>query len=196
MGSPLVLKLNQKPVLVIGGGSVAERKTACLVKGGAGVTLISPAITKGLESQLDQFCFYNRALTIEDVAQEYCSRLEINWRSFFMVVVATNSPVLNEKLSGALQSYISLINVVDNLALSTFYFPAVVDRGALKLSVTTSGKSPVLAKKIRGCLEDMFGMEYDAYLEELHYIRSELKKIEADPVIRKRMLEERTQFPL
>ncbi|WP_096440065.1 precorrin-2 dehydrogenase/sirohydrochlorin ferrochelatase family protein [Alteribacter populi] len=196
MSSPFILQLYQKPILVVGGGSIAERKIAYLLKEKADVTLISPTLTNGLQSQVNQLKVKRTTLTTGDILEEFCTRLKLNWRSFFLVVVATDSFPINEELSRGLLSYVSLINVVDNPQLSSFYFPAVVDRGALKLSVTTSGKSPILAKKIRNYLSEMFGSEYDSYLEELHYIRSELQKIEPDPIKRKELLEERTRFPI
>lgn len=196
MSSPFILQLYRKPVLVVGGGSIAERKVAYLLKENASVTIISPSLTEGLESQRSQIKVIKTPLSIEDISDEFCHRLNINWRSFLLVVVATDSPSLNEQLSNRLFPYVSLINIVDNPRLSSFYFPAVVDRGSLKISVTTSGKSPILARKIREYLSDTFGNEYDAYLDELHHIRSELKKIEPDPQKRKEMLEERTEFPL
>ncbi|MGJ9382866.1 precorrin-2 dehydrogenase/sirohydrochlorin ferrochelatase family protein [Salipaludibacillus sp. CF4.18] len=196
MSSPFILQLYRKPVLVVGGGIIAERKVAYLLKEKALVTVISPLITEGLESLRSQIKIIKTSLAVEDISEEYCRRLNINWRSFLLIVMATNSHPLNEQLSNRLFPYVSLINIVDNPQLSSFYFPAVVDRGALKISVTTSGKSPILARKIREYLSDTFGLEYNAYLEELHHIRTELQKIEPDPQKRKEMLEERTEFPL
>ncbi|WP_096190118.1 precorrin-2 dehydrogenase/sirohydrochlorin ferrochelatase family protein [Evansella halocellulosilytica] len=196
MSTPFTLQLHRKPVLVVGGGSIAERKIAYLLKEKADVTLISPTLTEKLKSQFSQLHVKKTALTIEDVSKEYCTRLKIDWRSFFLVVVATDSFTTNEALAQKLFSHVSLINIVDNPKLSSFFFPAVVDRGALKISVTTSGKSPILAKKIRNYLSDIFGTEYDSYLEELHLLRTELQKIEPDPIKRKEILEERTKFPI
>lgn len=196
MSSPLVLQLNQKPVLVVGGGPVAERKVDYLLKQNAKVTLISPTLTDKLQTLDNNISVKQSSLTVEDVSVEFCSRLSVNWRSFFLIVVATDSFRTNEQLSRNLFQFVSLINIVDNPALSSFYFPAVLDRGALKISVSTSGKSPILAKKIRDYLFSTFGPEYDAYLDELYYVRSELLKIEPNPAKRKQMLEERTAFPI
>lgn len=195
MSSPFVLQLKNRECLVIGGGTIAERKINHLLTEGAAVTVISPTLTEGLRQRVGDFTFKKAAVAEADVGHEGCSRLDVHWGDFFLVVVATNFFPLNQELASNLSRFVSLINVVDNQELSSFFFPSVVDRGLLKIAVTTSGASPILARKIREHLANMIGPEYREYVEYLAEMRNEIQEKEADPKRRKEMLEVITNFP-
>ncbi|WP_416147997.1 bifunctional precorrin-2 dehydrogenase/sirohydrochlorin ferrochelatase [Salipaludibacillus sp. HK11] len=195
MSSPFVLQLNNKPCLVIGGGKIAERKINHLIAEKAAVTVISPTLTDHLNQQTNDFTYMKTSLVESDLKQETCERLGLTWRSFFLVVVATEVTPLNEMFAKYLNKYVVLINVVDSQVLSSFFFPAVLDRGHLKIAITTSGASPILAKKIKHHLLEMFGPEYRDYTEYLANIRADLHESEPDAKKRKQILEDITEFP-
>jgi len=196
MGSPFVLQLKNKRCLVIGGGTIAERKINHLLRESASVTVISPTLTEGLQQRAASFIYRDTAMTEVDVDHDQCQRLDVNWRDFFLVVIATDSFALNQRMASSLNRFVSLINVVDNQELSSFFFPSVVDRGLLKVAVTTSGASPILARKIRVHLSNMIGPEYRDYIEQLAIIRNVLQENEPDSTKRRALLEAITHFPV
>ena len=89
-----------------------------------------------------------------------------------------------------------LLNVVDDPGLCDFITPALVQRGALLLAVSTSGKSPAMARRVREQLEALFGEEYAPFLELIGAIRMKLLKKRGDSVIFNRMYERLIDSPL
>src|SRR6266852_489280 len=83
-----------------------------------------------------------------------------------------------------------LCNIVDVPPLCDFYYPAVVQRGALQIAISTSGQSPDLAQRLRKQLEDQFGPEYEEWLAQLGEARDKLHSTKMDPKERKRLLHE------
>ncbi|MCE7791138.1 bifunctional precorrin-2 dehydrogenase/sirohydrochlorin ferrochelatase [Salipaludibacillus sp. CUR1] len=195
MSTPLVVQLKNRPCAVIGGGKVAQRKIRHLLAQQAAVTVISPDLTDGLKKDAGNFRYYPDSVVEADVLQRTCKRLNLDWSRFFLLVAATDSPSLNETAARHLSQYIPLINVVDNQELSSFFFPSVLARGRLKIAVTTSGASPILASKIRAHLSGTFGPEYGPYVDYLAALRTDLQKREYDPERRKAFLEQETTFP-
>lgn len=171
---PVFLNLNGKKAVVIGGGKVAERKILTLLKTGAYVTVISPEITnkikrEGLKGRIKHTCRHYRKGDLKDA---------------FIVIVATNSSVINEKVS---KDAPCLVNVVDTPHLCNFIVPSVIKRGSLTIAVSTSGISPALSRLIRKELEQMYGTEFSGYLKSLRSIRTEAIKVIKDQ-------KERSQF--
>jgi len=160
----VALDLKNKPVLVVGGGNVAERKVKSLLKVGAEVTIVSPELTPELEELVSKdlvSCEYRNYQT-EDVKDK------------FLVVGATNLPSVNKKVAEDGLAKNLLVNIIDQPELSNFNVTAVVKRGPLCLSVSTNGKSPALSRKIRKDLGEEFGSEYDLFLELMGEIRREV----------------------
>jgi len=79
---------------------------------------------------------------------------------------------------------------VDVPALCDFYYPSVVQRGALQIAISTAGKSPALAQRLRKHLEDQFGPEYEEWRAQLGEAREKLRSANSDPEQRKRLLHE------
>lgn len=196
MGAPFVLKLKNKSCLVIGGGKIAERKISYLISEGAQVTVISPELTPGLRHKAGTFSFISGKVGEHDVTEETAGRFNINWRTFFLVVAATGCKSVNRLIGSRLAQFIPLINVVDDQELCTFFFPAVLERGLLKIAVSTSGASPHLAKKIKERLAVEFGPEYEHYVNDLARFRQQLQNDEPDMEQRKKQLKNRALFPV
>jgi precorrin-2 dehydrogenase/sirohydrochlorin ferrochelatase len=108
----------------------------------------------------------------------------------FLVVAATSSTELHERLFELASQRGVLCNIVDVPALCDFYYPSVVQRGALQIAISTSGQSPALAQRLRKQLEDQFGPEYEEWLAQLGEARDKLHSTKMDPEERKRMLHE------
>ena len=157
---PIQLNIKGKQVLIIGGGKVAQRKLAGLLDADAQITIVSPEIT--------------------DRIREYCQSGKVIWKqkSFtkddlegaFLVIAATNDPETNK----AVKRFVStqqLLLMVDDPEESDFILPAVMNRGRLTLTVSTSGASPTLTKKIKQDLAQQFGPEYQEYVDFLYECR-------------------------
>jgi precorrin-2 dehydrogenase/sirohydrochlorin ferrochelatase len=143
---PIFLDLRAYPCLVIGGGTVAERKVQSLLQAHGQVTVISPTCTPQLRSWA-----VDRTITLYE--RPYCSG---DLQGFSLVFAATSDETLHEKIAAEARGAGVLLNVVDRPALCSFIMPAVVSQGDLTLAISTGGASPALAKKIRQTLERHF----------------------------------------
>ncbi|CAG0962511.1 precorrin-2 dehydrogenase / sirohydrochlorin ferrochelatase [Anaerolineae bacterium] len=163
---PVFLDINTKPCVVIGGGAVAERKVKGLLAAGASVTVISPAATKsllGLASK-GQIKFTKRRFRP--------GMLD----GFFLAFAATGSKEVNEAVAAEAREMGIPVNAADDPAHCSFIMPAVVDRGALTVAISTSGKSPLFARLLREGLETIIGTEYETLVEILGAVRKKLLK--------------------
>jgi len=175
---PAFLKLKDRPVLVVGGGSIAASKISGLVQAGARVTVVSPE----LSSQL----------------AESVRNREIEWlpRRFepddldgkFLVLAATSLRDLNASVYHEADKRQVLCNAVDDVEHCHFYYGSIVQRGDLQIAVSTNGKSPALAQLLRKELEQQFGPEYAAWVDWLGAAREVLRAESIDPRTIKRWL--------
>jgi precorrin-2 dehydrogenase / sirohydrochlorin ferrochelatase len=161
---PIFLDLENVPCLVVGGGQVGERKVKTLQACRAKVFLISRELTSYLEDEVRQG-------RIEWLAPAYHTE---NLTGKCLVIGATDDPVLNGKIGREARERGLLCNIVDKPQQCNFILPSLVSRGDLTIAVSTTGKSPALAKKIRQDLEGMFPAIYGQYLELLGQIRNEI----------------------
>ncbi|MCP4664963.1 MAG: bifunctional precorrin-2 dehydrogenase/sirohydrochlorin ferrochelatase, partial [Deltaproteobacteria bacterium] len=151
---PVFLELQGKTALVVGGGKVALRKVETLIECGAFVHLVSRELTDRLREWVD-------AGRVRLLGREF---REEHLEGVFLVFVATNDSALNKRVSESAQGLGMLVNVADQPAHCNFIVPSMVTRGDLLLAISTAGKSPALARKIREELEVRFGPEYKTFL--------------------------------
>ena len=161
---PVFLDLKNVSCLVVGGGQVGERKIKTLQSCSARVFLVSRELTPYLEEEVSQG-------RIEHLAPDYQSG---HLTGKFLVIGATDDPVLNGKIGREARERGMLCNIVDKPQECNFILPSLVTRGDLTIAVSTSGKSPALAKKIRQDLEEGFPEIYGLYLELLGQLRNEI----------------------
>jgi precorrin-2 dehydrogenase/sirohydrochlorin ferrochelatase len=161
---PAFLDLRDVSCLVVGGGQVGERKIKTLQSCGARVSLISRELTPYLQEEVLQG-------RIGFLAPDYQSG---HLTGKFLVIGATDDPVLNEKIGREARGRGLLCNIVDKPRECNFILPSLVTRGDLTIAVSTAGNSPALAKKIRQDLEKEFTEIYALYLELLGQIRNEI----------------------
>jgi precorrin-2 dehydrogenase / sirohydrochlorin ferrochelatase len=161
----IFLKLEGRPVLVVGGGPVAERKIAALLVSGAVITVVSPEATASIRELA-------RAGRLRWVARPY-ERGDIGDAP--LVYVAAGRAEVNGAVRQDALGVGAWVNVADEPDLCDFFVPAVVQRGDLSIAVSTSGASPALARRIRETLDAQFGPEYEAALQELRAIRDEAR---------------------
>jgi precorrin-2 dehydrogenase/sirohydrochlorin ferrochelatase len=161
---PVFLDLKETSCLVVGGGQVGERKVKTLQACGARVFLVSRDLTPYLK---------------EEVAQDRVSLLKGDYDHscldhMFLVIGATDDADLNHKIGREARHRGLLCNIVDKPAECNFILPSLVRRGDLTIAVSTAGKSPALARKIREDLENIFPEIYGTYLDFLGKIRQEV----------------------
>ncbi|MGO9613354.1 MAG: bifunctional precorrin-2 dehydrogenase/sirohydrochlorin ferrochelatase [Dissulfurispiraceae bacterium] len=174
---PAFINLKGKKCVVVGGGKVAERKIASLLRAGASVEVISPALTVVLEKKRVKG-------EIAHVKRRYKSS---DLKNAFLVIAATSDKEINKKIS---QDAPCLVNVVDTPELASFIVPAVVQRGHLSIAITTSGASPAIAKAIRKELELLYGKDVGQFLSFLEKIRKKTAREISNKQIRSRILTE------
>jgi precorrin-2 dehydrogenase/sirohydrochlorin ferrochelatase len=154
---PMFLKLEGRQCLVVGAGKVGEPKIGGLLGTGARIRVVA----------------LDASPTVREWAR--AGKIELELRAFatddldgaFLVIVATNSRTLNERVYDEAQRRGVLCNVVDVPDLCDFFYPAVVRRGDLQIAVSTAGQSPSLAQIIRKQLEKQFGPGYASWVTEL-----------------------------
>lgn len=140
---PLFADLTGLPVLVVGGGHVAERKTAALLSAGAKVRVGAPSLTPALMQQVEE----NKIEHLPGAFQP--AWLDDVW----LVIAATDDHALNADVAANAEARRILANVVDAPALSRFQVPAMVDRTPLTVAISTGGAAPVIARRVRETLE-------------------------------------------
>ena len=177
---PIFLDLKEKNCVVIGGGKVAERKVLSLIDTGAKVLVISPVFSPVLKSLAEKG-------RIDHLARKY---MKGDLQDAFLAISATNNKKINESVSEEAGEKKIFLNIVDIPKLCDFFVPSVVRQGELLIAISTSGKSPALAKKIRKELEEVFGWEYSVFLELLGAIRLRLLTKSHDKTYNKRLFTE------
>ncbi|MBU9723563.1 MULTISPECIES: precorrin-2 dehydrogenase/sirohydrochlorin ferrochelatase family protein [Bacillaceae] len=177
------IDLSGRHCVVVGGGTVAERRIETLLRSGAKVSVMSPALTTTLTESLDQFHYIDTAYSEDRFTIEFLQkgRGEVSSNRPYLVLAATNSTTVNERVHAQVKDVVPLINIASNQKLSSFHFPAVVERGPLHIGVTTSGLSPLLGKRICEQLSTIYGEEYALFLQRLGQLREEAYKEAGNP---------------
>jgi uncharacterized protein len=165
---PIFLKLNELHTLIVGGGYVGmEKVTAVLANSpSATVTLVSPEIRAEIRELAEQFT----NLTL--VEREYRPE-DLNEKD--LVLVATNNQALNIQIKQQARDRKLLANVADTPDHCDFYLGSVVPKGHLKIAISTNGKSPTVAKRVKEVLLEAFPDEIEQVLDQLQEIRNSLK---------------------
>ena len=163
---PVFLALEGKKALVVGGGKVARRKVETLIEYGALVQIISMELTGRLKKLVEDGEITHLGTRFEDHLMD----------GVFLVIAATDDHEFNHKISESARRKGLLINAVDQPADCNFIVPSIIKRGDLQIAISTSGKSPALAKKIRKELETQFGDEYETFLCLMGRLRKEILK--------------------
>ena len=162
---PVNLQIAGRCCAVVGGGCVAERKVLSLLEAGACVTVVSPKLTDCLQALV-------RDNHIAHVDKDY---QQGDMQKYFIVICATDDVAINSLVAKEARQTGALVNVVDDPLLCDFTVPARVTRGDVLLTVSTGGKSPALARKLREELAERYGPEYGDYLQLLAKTRTEMK---------------------
>ena len=176
---PVCLEIVDKLCIVVGGGSVAERKVLGLLTAEAQVRVISPRITETL------------SMLAADGRIEWLARgyEEGDLAGAMLVFAATDSNEVQKAVVQETRGAGQLVNVIDATSDCTFQVPAVVRHQDFTLAVSTGGKSPAVAAMVRRQLEERYGKEYGLLVNLMARLRSLVLSSEADCADRKVLFE-------
>lgn len=165
---PVFLKLEQLDLLLVGAGNVGLEKLNSLLSNSpeARITVVAPLVKNEVRELLAQHpssSLQQRAFTAADLNEKD------------IVVLATDQPELHKQIKAQCEEKGILVNVADTPDLCDFYLGSIVQKGDLKIAVSTNGKSPTVAKRIREMLEEVLPEEIDELLQQLQLIRSRIK---------------------
>lgn len=177
---PMFLKLEGRSCLVVGAGKIGESKIRSLLVAHAKVRVVAPWVTPAVAG-------WARTGVLEWDAREFeASDLD----AIFLVIAATSSVGVNDLVYREATRRQILCNVVDDPDRCDFYYPAVVRRGSLQVAISTEGKSPALAQKLRREFERQLAPFYAGWIEQLGRIRSQLFRRALNPDYRRKLLHE------
>lgn len=178
MAVPMVLDLAGRRCVIVGGGRVAERKIGVLLPSGADLLVVAPKITTRI-----------KALAV---------RRRLGWRRAgyhpsclrraSLAFALTSDPATNRRVARDARRLGLFVNVADDPGLCTLVMPAILRRGDLLITVSTSGLSPTLARSLRDDLGARIGPEYGEYLRIVGSVRRRLRLAVVDPRDRARRL--------
>nr|WP_233168120.1 bifunctional precorrin-2 dehydrogenase/sirohydrochlorin ferrochelatase [Paenibacillus roseus] len=180
-----MLKVKGRRCLVAGGGSVAQRKVRGLLEAGADVVLAAPQVTPRLAELARQG-------DIRLLAREYESG---DLSGAMLVFALTDQRHINARIAEEARRAGIPVNVADEGEAGDFILPAVLRRGPLILTVSTSGASPAYAGQIKEQLDKTFGEELGVYVDWLGRLRELAGRVIPDVGLRRELLREAVQYP-
>jgi siroheme synthase-like protein len=176
---PVYLDIEERDVLIIGGGNVCARKAETMMKYGAHVTIVSPDFTDEIEQWAREGVLELRRKPYEEADLTGAS----------IVIASTDDPCINARIARDCRRRKIPVNVVDVTHLCEFIVPAIVERGTIQIAVSTGGKSPALARTLKEDLQKFVGPEYDEVNQVLGSLRTAAKKILPTDLDRKRFFD-------
>jgi precorrin-2 dehydrogenase/sirohydrochlorin ferrochelatase len=161
---PIFLKLDQRPCLVVGAGSIATPKIASLLRAGGAVTVVAPAAKPEVEAwaSAGELVWHRRSF------------LESDLNAIFLVIAATDLQPVNHAVAEAARRMGILCNSVDDPPDCDFFYPSVVRRGDLQIAISTAGKSPALAQRLRQEIDAMLDEDTGVWLDQLGETRQRM----------------------
>ncbi|MGG1575204.1 NAD(P)-binding protein [Fictibacillus sp. NRS-1165] len=174
---PIMLNIQGKKAIVVGGGIIAERKIRGLLEADADITVISPVATEQIS--------------------RWAADQQIQWKQknvepsdtdgAFLVITAVNEPAVNQKVQDSADPE-QLLCRSDDQTKGNFILPSLFRQGKLTVAVSTSGASPGLAKRITKELSSSYDESFGEYLEFLDRCRIHVKSVIREPERRKSIL--------
>lgn len=162
---PVFLDLHGRPCVVIGGGTIAQRKVAGLLRCGAAVAVVSPDLTVRLRRLAE-------SRRIHHVARRFRPN---DLRGAWLAIAATDDETVNQAVARAAARQQLFTNVVDRPAWCSWIAPAVARRGPVTIAISTGGASPTVAKRLRHELAGVMGEAYPRMTRLLGSLRQTAK---------------------
>ncbi len=163
---PVYIQLHEQPCVVIGGGKIAEGKVEGLLAADAKVTIVSPDLT----SHLNELVKQNQ---VKYIPREYQPG---DLSGAFIVICATDQTEINHQVWQEASANQQLVNVVDDTPRCNFIAPAILRKGDLTIAISTGGKAPALAVRLKERLKEEIGPEYERFLELSGQLREPLAR--------------------
>jgi precorrin-2 dehydrogenase / sirohydrochlorin ferrochelatase len=162
---PIFLEVGDRPVLLVGGGRVAEEKLFRLLDAGADVTIVAPDLLPSLRDAVDdgRAHWLERPFEAGDTTGAY------------LVMIATDDGVVNRAVADEARASGILVNAADDVANCDFILPSLVRRGNLQIASSTGGSSPAMARWLRERLEEFLTEDVSALNEVLATVRREIR---------------------
>ena len=187
---PILLKASSLNILIVGGGNVAEEKLTFLLKSSpdAYVTMVSPMFREGTVNLAKQG---DVTLIKDKYSKKYLKNKHI-------VIATTDKPKVNVKVHKQCRKRSILVNVADNPPYCDFYMGGIVTKGNVKVAISTNGKSPTTAKRLRQFFEDVIPENVDDLVKNLNEYRKTIKgdfeeKVETLNEFTKGLIEKKVQ---
>jgi precorrin-2 dehydrogenase / sirohydrochlorin ferrochelatase len=162
---PIFLEVQDKPVLLVGGGHVADEKLGRLVDAGADVTIVAPDLIPPVRAFVDD----GSARWVERPFQPG------DTQGYFLVMIATDDGEVNRAVADEARSRGILVNAADDVDNCDFILPSLVRRGQLQLASSTGGSSPAMARWLRERLEEFLSEDVVTLNEVLAEVRKEIR---------------------
>ncbi|MGE3856763.1 MAG: bifunctional precorrin-2 dehydrogenase/sirohydrochlorin ferrochelatase [Dehalococcoidia bacterium] len=162
---PIFLDVLDKPVLLVGGGHVADEKLGKLVEHGAKVTIVAPDLIPPVRAFVDrgQAAWEPREFRAGDT------------EGYFLVMVATDNGAVNRTVADEARSRKILVNAADDAANCDFILPSLVRRGEIAIAASTGGTSPAMARWLRERLEEFMSDDVVALSDLLADVRRAIR---------------------
>jgi precorrin-2 dehydrogenase / sirohydrochlorin ferrochelatase len=176
---PIYLDIENRAVVIIGGGNVCARKAETMMKYGARVTVISPEFTDEIEAWAREGRLALKRKTYDASDVEGAN----------IVIASTDDQSVNEQIAADCRARRIPVNVVDVTPLCEFIVPAIIEKGSIQIAISTGGKSPALARTLKEDLQRSIGPEYAEVNDVLGTLREEAKRVLPTDVDRKRFFD-------
>ncbi|HEY4935757.1 MAG TPA: TSUP family transporter [Puia sp.] len=165
---PVFLKLEELEVLVVGAGKVGLEKLSAILQNApaSSITVVATEISDQVKTLAESFPgikLIEKAFEPEDLDEKE------------IVIVAVNDKNTSNYIRVLSKQKKLLVNVADTPELCDFYLGSIVDKGNLKIAISTNGKSPTIAKRIREQLNELIPDEIEGVIQNMHTIRQDLK---------------------
>ncbi|MGA8261987.1 MAG: siroheme synthase CysG [Arenicellales bacterium] len=183
---PVFLRVRGQRCLIVGGGRVAGRKLRTLARAGAAITLVAPRLDPDVAAQIDTLGVVHRRREFRDDDIADCT----------LAVAATDSEAVNAHVADIGRTRGIPVNVANRPELGTFIFPSVVDRDPVTIAVSTGGRSPALARWLRGHLEAVIPGRIGEMATLLGHYRPLVRRRYPSPELRRRFWERALQGQL
>jgi siroheme synthase-like protein len=176
---PIYIDIEDRAVLIVGGGTVCARKAETMMRYGARVTIVSPEIT-------EEIAAWEQSGVLAVHRKIY---MESDLEGASIVIASTDDPCVNARVARDCRRRRIPVNVVDVTHLCEFIVPAIIEKGSIQIAISTGGKSPALARTLKEDLQRTIGPEYAEVNDLLGTLRKSAKKVLPTDIDRKRFFD-------